>query len=171
LIRPISLPLTLAALPLIPSPCAAAPISPSPWPPPPSHLLLPQTLAATPPNPSRRPPSPPPQGAIPCRLDLRRVVQVSNWFWWREEGRKERGRIQGEFCVYFLFICAAIQLNRCCVCQLVEVLSRSLVGARTAVVLAVSGNFSWVISDKQYENHVDLFHIFPTSTYALNSEL
>jgi hypothetical protein len=99
------------------------------------------------------------------------VVQVSNWFWWREKGRKEKGRIQGDFCVYFLFICAAIQLNRCCVCELVEVLSGSLVGGRTAVALAVSGNFSWVISDKQYENQVGLCHTFPTSTYAPNSEL
>jgi hypothetical protein len=45
------------------------------------------------------------------------------------------------------------------------------VGGRTAVVLAVSGKFSWVISDKQYENYVNLCHTFPTSTYALNSEL
>jgi hypothetical protein len=75
------------------------------------------------------------------------------------------------FCVYLLFICAAIQLNRCCVCELVEVLSRNLVGGRTAVVLAVSGNFSWVISDKQYENYLEICHTFLTSTYALNSEL
>jgi hypothetical protein len=54
---------------------------------------------------------------------------------------------------------------------LVEVLSRNLVGRRTEVVLAVSRNFSWVISDKQYENHVELYHTFPTSTYMLNSEL
>jgi hypothetical protein len=73
--------------------------------------------------------------------------------------------------IYLLFICAAIQLDRCCVCELVEVLSRNLVGGRTTVVLAVSGNFSWVISDKQYENYVELFHTFPTSTYALNLEL
>jgi hypothetical protein len=44
-------------------------------------------------------------------------------------------------------------------------------GGRTAVVLAVSGNFSWVISDNQYDNHVELCHTFSTSTYALNSEL
>jgi hypothetical protein len=99
------------------------------------------------------------------------VVQVSNWFWWREEWTKERGRIQGDFCVYLLFICAAIQLNRCCVCELVEVLSRNLVGGRTGVVLAVSKNFSWVISDKRYENYVELYRTFPTSTYALNSKL
>jgi hypothetical protein len=41
-------------------------------------------------------------------------------FWWREEGRKERGRIQGDFCVHPLFICAAIQLIRGCVCDWVE---------------------------------------------------
>ena len=66
-----------------------------------------------------------------------------------------------------------LQFNRLDVyiCELVEVLSRNFVGGRTAVVLAVSGNFSWVISDKQYENHVDLFHTFPMSTYALDSEL
>jgi hypothetical protein len=99
------------------------------------------------------------------------VVQVSNWFWWREEGRKERGRIQGDFCVCLMFICAAIQLNRCCVCELVEVLSRNLVGGRTAIVLAVSVNFLWVINGDQWENHVDLCHTFPTSTYSLDSEL
>jgi hypothetical protein len=70
-----------------------------------------------------------------------------------------------------LFICAAIPLNRCYVCELVEVLSRNLVGGRTAVVLTVSGDFSWVIGDNQYDNHVELCHTFPTSTYALDSEL
>jgi hypothetical protein len=44
-------------------------------------------------------------------------------------------------------------------------------GGRTAVVLAVSGNFSWVISDNQYNNHVGLCLIFPMSTYALDLEL
>jgi hypothetical protein len=48
-----------------------------------------------------------------------------------------------------LFICAAIPLNRCYVCELVEVLSRNLVGGRTTVVLVISGNFSWVISRDQ----------------------
>ena len=38
-------------------------------------------------------------------------------------------------------------------------------------MLAVSGDFSGVISVNQYENHVGLFLIFPTSTYALKSEL
>jgi hypothetical protein len=56
-------------------------------------------------------------------------------------------------------------------CESVEVLSRIFVGRRIAVVLAVSRDFSWVISDNQYENHVELCHTFPTSTYALDSEL
>jgi hypothetical protein len=46
-----------------------------------------------------------------------------------------------------------------------------MLGGRTAVVLAVSGNFSWVISDNQYENHVGPCLIFSTSTYALDLEL
>jgi hypothetical protein len=44
-------------------------------------------------------------------------------------------------------------------------------GGRTAVVLIVSGDFSWIIGDNQYDNHVEIFHTFPTSTYALDSEL
>ena len=56
-------------------------------------------------------------------------------------------------------------------CDLVEVLSRNLVGGRTAVVLGISENFSWAISGVQWENHVELCHTFPTSTYALDSEL
>jgi hypothetical protein len=44
-------------------------------------------------------------------------------------------------------------------------------GERTAVVLVISGNFSWVISGDQWENHIELCHTFPTSTYALDSEL
>jgi hypothetical protein len=61
-----------------------------------------------------------------------------------------------------------LQFNRLDVyiCELVEVLSRNFVGGRTAVVLAVSGNFSWVISGNQWENHVELCHTFPTSTYV-----
>jgi hypothetical protein len=56
-------------------------------------------------------------------------------------------------------------------CDLVEVLSRNLVGGRTAVVLGISGIFSWAISGDQWENHVELYHTFPTSTYALDLEL
>jgi hypothetical protein len=89
---------------------------------------------------------------------------------WRIGGKEEK-RIQSDFCDYILFICAAIPLNRCYVCELVEVLSRNLVGGRTTVVLVISGNFSWEIRDNQYENHVHLCHTFQTSTYALDSEL
>ena len=38
-------------------------------------------------------------------------------------------------------------------------------------MLAVSGDVSGVISVNQYKNHVGLFLIFPTSTYAFKSEL
>jgi hypothetical protein len=89
---------------------------------------------------------------------------------WRIGGKEEK-RIQSDFCDYILFICAAIPLNRCYVCELVEVLSRNLVGGRTTVVLVISGNFSWAISGDHWENHVEHCHTFPTSTYALDSEL
>jgi hypothetical protein len=85
--------------------------------------------------------------------------------------REERGRSQGDFvtnsCLFVL------QFNRLdvYVCELVEVLSRNFVGGRTVIVLAVSGKFSWVISGNKWENHVELCHNFPTSTYALDSEL
>jgi hypothetical protein len=59
---------------------------------------------------------------------------------WRIGGKEEK-RIQGDFFDYLLFICAAIPLNRCYVCELVEVLSRNLVGGRTTVVLVISVNF------------------------------
>jgi hypothetical protein len=66
-----------------------------------------------------------------------------------------------------------LQSNRLHVylCESVEVMSRIFVGGQTAIVLSVSGDFSWVISGKQYENHVKLCHTFPTSNYALDSEL
>jgi hypothetical protein len=44
-------------------------------------------------------------------------------------------------------------------------------GGQTSVVLAVSGDFSGVISDNQYENHVEICLTFPMSTYALDLEL
>ena len=56
-------------------------------------------------------------------------------------------------------------------CESVEVLSRNFVSGWTAVVLRISENFSWAISGDQWENHVELCHTFPTSTYALDSEL
>jgi hypothetical protein len=51
------------------------------------------------------------------------------------------------------------------------VLSKFFVGGRTTTVLVVLGDFSWVISGNQWENHVELYHTFPMSTYALDSEL
>jgi hypothetical protein len=48
---------------------------------------------------------------------------------------------------------------------------QNFVGGRTAVVLVVSGKFSWVNSGNQWENHVELCHTFPTSTYAVDLEL
>jgi hypothetical protein len=47
---------------------------------------------------------------------------------------------------------------------------QNFVGGRTSLVLLVSGDFSGVISGTHCENHVELCHIFPTSTYALDSE-
>ena len=44
-------------------------------------------------------------------------------------------------------------------------------GRQTEVLWAVSGVFAAVISCNHYDNHVELFHTFPTSTYALDSEL
>jgi hypothetical protein len=77
--------------------------------------------------------------------------------------------------VIFVFVSCLIvlQSNRLYVylCESVEVLSRNFVGGRTAVVLGISGNFSWEISGDQWEKHVELCHTFPTSTYALDSEL
>jgi hypothetical protein len=67
------------------------------------------------------------------------------------EGRssEERRRSQGDFVINScLFV---LQFNRLdvYVCELVEVLSRNFMGGRTAVVLADSENFSWVISENQ----------------------
>jgi hypothetical protein len=111
---------TLAALPPNPLPlCAAAP---PPLPSPPLSIL-----AATPPYPSRPPPSPPPK--VPF-LAARIVVAWCESSIVLVEGRREEGKggIQGDFCVHLLFICAAIQLIRCCVCDWVEGLSRILGG-------------------------------------------
>jgi hypothetical protein len=72
--------------------------------------------------------------------------------------------------IFFVFVLQSNWLH-VYLCESVEVLSRFFVVGRTAVVLSVSGFFSWVISGNQYENHVELCHTFPTSTYALDSEL
>jgi hypothetical protein len=104
-----------------PNPSRPFPLTPPFSPPfaaPPSHLLLFQTLAAT--HQTLAAPISSSQGAFLCCSDLRRVVQIFDCFRWREEGRKKRGRTQGDFCVYLLFICAAIQLIRCGVCDWVE---------------------------------------------------
>jgi hypothetical protein len=108
-----------------PPPLCSPPHSPHLWPPPLSSPPFPNSCSHTP-NPS--PPISSSQGAFRCLSDLRRVVQIFDCFRWREEGRKERGRTQGDFCVYLLFICAAIQLIRCGVCDWVEGLSRILGG-------------------------------------------
>jgi hypothetical protein len=60
----------------------------------------------------------------------------------------------------------AVRIRVCC-CPKKQISA----GGRTTVVLAVSGDFSWEISDNKYENHVEPCHTFPTSTYALDSEL
>jgi hypothetical protein len=77
--------------------------------------------------------------------------------------------------VIFVFVSCLIvlQSNRLYVylCESIEVLSRNFVGGRTAVVLGISRNFLWEISDDQWENHVELCHTFPMSTYTLDSEL
>jgi hypothetical protein len=121
-------PITLAALPPNPPSLCSPPHSPTLLAAaPPSHLLLSQALAAT--HQTLAAPISSSKGVIRCRSDLRRVVHIFNGFRWREEGRKKRGRTQGDF---FLFIscsfCAAIQLFRCCMCDLVEGLSRILRG-------------------------------------------
>jgi hypothetical protein len=55
--------------------------------------------------------------------------------------------------VIFVFVSCLIvlQSNRLYVylCESIEVLSRNFVGGRTTVVLGISGNFSWEISDDQ----------------------
>jgi hypothetical protein len=111
---------TLAALPPNPLPLGAAAPHPSPTPcrRPPSHLLLSQFLQ--PHHHTLAPPNllPPRCQSLPLG-SLSRGADLQS-FWWREEGRKERGRIQGDFCVHPLFICAAIQLIRGCVCDWVE---------------------------------------------------
>jgi hypothetical protein len=90
--------------------------------------------------------------------------------WREEEGRKEGGT-QGDFRDHFVVFVLQSNWLHVYLCDLVEVLSRNLVGGRTAVVLGISGNISWAISGDQWDNHVELCHTFPTSTYALDLEL
>jgi hypothetical protein len=98
-------------------------------------------------------------------------VQISNWNLVEGRRREERGRSQGDFVINSCLFVQQFNRLDVYVCELVEVLSRNFVGGRTAVVLAVSGNFSWVISGNQRENHVELCNTFPTSTCAFDLEL
>jgi hypothetical protein len=89
----------------------------------------------------------------------------------RRKKRRRKGGTQGDFRDYFVVFVLQSNWLHVYLCDLVEVLSRNLVAGRTAVVLGISGNFSWAISGDHWENHVELCHTFPTSTYALDSEL
>jgi hypothetical protein len=102
-------------------------------------------------------------------VDLLRVGASFQVEYWWEEGRREGGT-QGDLEVIYVFVLQFIWLY-VYLCKSVEVLSRIFVGGRTIVVLLVSGDFSGVISGKHCENYVELCHIFPTSTYALDSEV
>jgi hypothetical protein len=92
-----------------------------------------------------------------------------------EGGRRKKGRrkggTQGDFKIILFSICAAIQLITCLPMRIGICVVQFFVGGGTTLVLADSGDFSWEISDNQYDNHVELCHTFPTSTYALDSEL
>jgi hypothetical protein len=89
----------------------------------------------------------------------------------RRKKRRRKGGSQGDFRDHFVVFVLQSNWLHVYLCDLVEVLSRNLVGGRTTVVLGISGNFSWAISGDQWDNHVELCHTFPTSTYALDSEL
>jgi hypothetical protein len=134
-------------------------------------LLPPQVIAAPPLNPSR-PPSSSPWCSLPAWYP---VVWVRVFHWSLEGGRRKKGRrkggTQGDFKIILFSICAAIQLITCLPMRIGIGAVQIFVGGRTALVLADSGDFSWEISDNQYDNHVEICHTFPTSTYALDSEL
>ena len=122
-------PITLAALPLTPPFFVQPPLPPFPYPlgRPPSHLLLSQALAATHQT-LAAPPSPPPMVPfVAARISVA-WCKSSTVF----GGGRKGGRKGGEPKVIFVFIScsfyAAIQLFRCCVCDLVEGLSRILRG-------------------------------------------
>ena len=103
------------------------------------------------------------------------VVWVRVFHWSLEGGRRKNGRrkggTQGDFKIILFSICAAIQLFTCLPMRIGIGAVQIFVGGRTTVVLGISGNFSWAISGDQWENHVELCHTFPTSTYALDLEL
>ena len=127
-------------------------------------------IAAPPLNPSP-PPLPLQGGASP--LGVRRVGASLPWEFGgrKKEEIRRKGGTQGDFRDHFVVFVLQSNWLHVYLCDLVEVLSRNLVGGRTAVVLVISGIFLWAISRDQWENHVELCHTFPTSTYALDSEL
>jgi hypothetical protein len=88
-------------------------------------------------------------------------------------GRKKGGREEPKVNSCLTFVVFVLQSIGLCVylCESVEVLSRNFVSGWTAVVLRISGNFRGLISGNQWDNHVELCHTFPTSTYALDLEL
>ena len=107
--------------------CSRPPPIPLPSWPPPSHLLLSQALAATHQT-LVAPPSPPPKVPfVAARISVA-WCKSSTVF----GGGRKGGRKGGEPKVILVFIScsfyAAIQLFRCCVCDLVEGLSRILRG-------------------------------------------
>jgi hypothetical protein len=169
--EPISSPLN----PSRPLPLTLPPL----WPPPlsstlvaaPIPLLLPQVIAVPPLNPSR-------PHLFLSKVEPPRLVSVvwvrvfhGSLEGGRTKKRRRKGGTQGDFRDHFVVFVLQSNWLHVYLCDLVEVLSRNLVGGRTAVVLGISGNFSWAISGDQWENHVELCHTFPTSTYALDSEL
>jgi hypothetical protein len=89
----------------------------------------------------------------------------------RRKKRRRKGGTQGDFRDHFIVFVLQSNWLHVYLCDLVEVLSRNLVGGRTTVVLGISGNLSWAISVNQYDNHVGLCLIFPMSTYALDLEI
>jgi hypothetical protein len=80
-------------------------------------------------------------------------------------------RIQGDFVIIFFVLVLQSNWLYVYLCESVEVLSRNFVGGRTAVVLSVFWDFSWVVSGNHCDNQVELCHTFSKSTYALNSEV
>jgi hypothetical protein len=101
---------------------------------------------------------------------LRRVDAISIGVWREEEGRR-KGRTQGEFVIKFCCFCAAINLIMCLSLRIGRGAVQKFCEWVTAVVLVISRNFLGLISGNQWDNHLELYHTFPTSTYALDSEL
>jgi hypothetical protein len=71
----------------------------------------------------------------------------------------------------FCCICAAIKLSICLPMRIGRGAVQKFCGRANSSSSSDFWDFSWVISDNQYENHVEPCHTFPMSTYALDSEL